>query len=196
MPPVPSSFTLNVAADLERVDPFGPGTGASRVPGYRATAFGNGKRREVEEFFARAFPGRWRHDVERMIDCGMRGEDLLLLEEEASGRVLGFANLFSPQSAIYGPGLYWRSLMGESPGGLGPIGVDDAARGKGLGLYLLAEGLAELKSRGCRFTVIDWTDLVSFYAKFGFGIWKSYRMHSKRLAPSASGDGNRDSPRA
>ncbi len=189
----PGGLEHDVAADLAGLDPFGPGTGAAKLSGYRATFFDAGLRPVVDAFFARNFPGRWRHDVSDMIDAGMRGEDLLLLEEESPeeespgeetrGRVVGFALLFSAESAIYGPGLYWRSLMGEAPGGLGPIGVDESVRGKGLGLYLLAEGLAQLKSRGCRFTVIDWTDLVGFYAKFGFHTWKSYRMYSKQLTP-------------
>lgn len=180
----PGALEHDVAADLERVDPFGPGTGASRIPGYHATAYREELREYVREFFARSFPGRWRRDVERMLAAGMRGEDLLLLVEESTGRIRGFALLFSLGSAIYGPALFWRELMGEAPGGLGPIGVEESLRGKGLGLFLLAAGLSELKSRGCRFTVIDWTDLLDFYAKFGFGIWKSYRMYSKHLVPS------------
>jgi predicted N-acetyltransferase YhbS len=180
----PGALEHDVAADLECVDPFGPGTGATRIPGYRATAYREELRENVREFFALSFPGRWRRDVERMLDAGMRGEDLLLLVEESTGRVRGFALLFSLESAIYGPALFWRELMGETPGGLGPIGVEGSLRGKGLGLFLLAAGLSELKSRGCRFTVIDWTDLLDFYAKFGFGIWKSYRMYSKHLVPS------------
>ena len=32
--------------------------------------------------------------------------------------------------------------------------------------------------------VIDWTDLVDFYGKMGFTVWKSYRLMSKKLERS------------
>jgi predicted N-acetyltransferase YhbS len=72
--------------------------------------------------------------------------------------------------------------MGDAPGGLGPIGVDEGRRGLGLGLALLRACIEELAGRGVGLMAIDWTDLAAFYGKMGFKIWKTYRMASKELS--------------
>lgn len=155
------------------------------APGFRVRPYEASLRAGVEAFFLRCFPGRWRLDTLEAIAAGMRGGDLLLLEEEASGSVVGFSRIYDGGSPVLGPGVYWRGLMGGHPGGLGPIGVDESRRGRGLGLALLRVSMEELAGRGVRTMVIDWTDLVDFYAKMGFSVWKSYRLRSKRLGQHA-----------
>ena len=136
----------------------------------------------LDAFFLRSFTGRWRSDTFAALAAGMRGEDLALLRDESSGAVVGFARIYDGASPALGPGMYWRELMGSSPGALGPIGVDEGRRGLGLGLALLRLCLEELARRGVRTMVIDWTDLGAFYAKMGFKSWKRYRLCSKLLA--------------
>ncbi len=137
-------------------------------------------RKKVEAFFSRAFPGRWQQDCLDALDAGMLPRDLILLFD--GDRLIGFSRVYDSASTVLGPGVYWRKLLGDSPGGLGPIGVDEAYRGRGLGLELLRESLKRLSARGVGLMAIDWTDLVKFYGKMGFRVWRSYRMYSKDLA--------------
>jgi len=64
-------------------------------------------------------------------------------------------------------------------GQLGPIGVSKDARGKGYGGALLDAGLRYLRDQGVRGCVIDWTDLVDFYGKFGFKPYREYAILAK-----------------
>jgi predicted N-acetyltransferase YhbS len=59
---------------------------------------------------------------------------------------------------------------------LGPIGVSADARGRGFGGALLDTALCHLRDSGGRGCVIDWTDLVGFYARFGFKPYREYLM--------------------
>jgi ribosomal protein S18 acetylase RimI-like enzyme len=157
---------------------------AGRSPlaaGYRFRFYEASLREALEEFLAREFPGRWRSDTVEALEAGMRELDLTLLQEETSGAIVGFSRIYDSGSPILGPGLYWRELMGKAPGALGPIGIAESARGRGLGLALLRLCMEELAKRGVRAMVIDWTSLGAFYAKMGFAPWKAYRYRSKAL---------------
>ncbi len=157
---------------------------AKRSPlaeGYRFRLYEASLREATEAFLRREFPGRWHLDTVEALEAGMRSLDLALLQEEASGGIVGFSRIYDSGSPVLGPGLYWRGLMGGSPGALGPIGVSASVRGKGLGLALLRLCLEELAGRGVRTMVIDWTDLGEFYAKMGFVPWKAYRYCKKAL---------------
>lgn len=142
----------------------------------------NGSQPErVLAFMRSNFPGRWSQDMEEAITAGMRHTDLLLATDTRSGAITGFARIYDRDSTVLGPGVYWRGIMGDRPGGLGPIGIDRARRGAGLGLYLLRAGMNELHRRGVRTMVIDWTDLLDFYGKMGCRVWKQYRTASMQL---------------
>jgi GNAT superfamily N-acetyltransferase len=171
----------DLIADLGALDLPALAIRAPLADGYRFRPYEDGLREAVEGFLRREFPGRWHSDTVEALDAGMRGLDLALLQEEASGEIVGFSRIYDAGSPVLGPGLYWRALMGESPGALGPIGVSASVRGKGLGLALLRLCLQELAGRGVRTTVIDWTDLGEFYAKMGFVPWKAYRYCKKKL---------------
>ncbi len=140
-----------------------------------------GERDEVLAFIRSNFPGRWTHEAAEAIDAGMRPEDLMLALDLADGAVVGFSRVYDDTSPILGPGVYWRDLMGRKPGGLGPIGVDSSRRGAGLGLGLLSHCVRELRSRGVETMVIDWTDLIDFYGKLGFTVWKRYEPMSAAI---------------
>lgn len=132
------------------------------------------------DFFAANFPGRWYADTLDALAAGMRGGDLLLALDP-DGTVRGFSRIYDEHSPVLGPGVYWRKAMGRQPGGLGPIGIDRAIRGEGLGLALLGHSLAVLQRRGVANVMIDWTDLTAFYAKLGFAVWKSYQLLTRKL---------------
>ncbi len=171
----------DLAADLGTLALPSLAAQAPRPSGYRCCYFDPTRHERAQAFFRRCFPGRWEIETEEAAQAGMRPEDLLLLEEEQSGDIVGFARLYDPASPLLGPGVYWRSLMGAAPGGLGPIGVDASRRGLGLGIGLLRAGLEELARRGVRTMVIDWTDLPAFYEKMGFRIVRTYCYYTKHL---------------
>jgi len=177
-----SGAESDLAADLGLLDLTALSTNTPLPAGYRFIFYGPPLRASLLAFFERNFPGRWLDDTFEALDAGMRDKDLALLVEESSGKIVGFARLYDTASPILGPGVYWRALMGSTPGGLGPIGVDRDRRGLGLGLAFLRAALEELAHRGVRTCVIDWTDLEAFYAKMGFAVWKRYRMASKESA--------------
>lgn len=174
----------DLIADLERLDLAELAKKAPLAPGYRFSLYDESLAESTASFLRAEFPGRWHSDTMEAIDAGMRSEDLGLVLDEAEQRVVGFSRIYDSKSPILGPGVYWRALLGRAPGALGPIGISEAARGKGLGLALLGHCVRELAARGVGKMVIDWTSLGAFYAKLGFGPWKAYRMCSKLLEAS------------
>jgi len=132
-------------------------------------------------FVARAFPGRWTHEVEAYLAAG--ATVLTLVDEHAVGapdgraQTQGFCAVFTGDERLVGPQLYWRLALpsGARVGGMGPLGVDDSARGGGLGLAIVRAGAEWLKERGCTDAVINWTTLTTFYGKLGARVWRTYQ---------------------
>jgi GNAT superfamily N-acetyltransferase len=123
------------------------------------------------DFLQREFPGRWLQDTRRRLE--IEPQDVVLARQGA--KVVGFCHIFHPGSAVLGPSVYWRGLLGPAWGGLGPVGVAAGARGQGLGRALLQAALHHLWGRGARTIAVDWTGLPDFYARLGFRIWKTYQ---------------------
>ncbi len=171
----------DLIADLRSLDLKALAELAPIAPGYRFRFYEDSLRGAVEAFFQAEFPGRWSADTFEALDAGMRGADLALLQGEGSGEIVGFSRVYDPASPILGPGTYWRALLGDAPGGLGPIGVSRSVRGRGLGLAFLRLCVQALAARGVGKMVIDWTGLGPFYAKMGFSPWKAYGPRSKAL---------------
>lgn len=121
---------------------------------------------DLVDFLDREFPGRWRADTLLRLE---RGEDpgnvLVALVE---GRVEGFCHVFHPGCRTLGPSVYWRPEGGALRGGLGPVGVSRAVRGRGLGRDLVEGAVRHLQVLGCREMGVDWTILLDFYAGSGF----------------------------
>lgn len=131
----------------------------------------------VVEFVGRTFPGRWHDEVRRYAEAGVT---LLALRE--GDDVLGFTAAFRPDDAHLGYGLTWLPALRPGAGALGPLGVDPAARGRGLGLAVVAEGLAWQRAQGARDVVLDWTTLTPFYGRLGGRVWRAYQRAELRPA--------------
>lgn len=155
---------------------------------FRFALAGPGDEDALRDFLAREFPDRWLLEYELFLAAqaeaaqpGMDGYLLLWRRDgDGPGGVDGFCRLRwegcgEPLDRFYLHGLP------QPWGQLGPIGVGEASRGQGMGGALLHAGLERLRDLGTRGCVIDWTDLVGFYAKFGFSPWRGYRMMSKAL---------------
>jgi predicted N-acetyltransferase YhbS len=129
-------------------------------------------------FIQREFPGRWRYDFQEYLRGGGRIADHMVLLT-ARG-VVGFCRLNFDDS--------WQPLARYYPhqlpkpwGQLGTIGVSQDSRGKGYGAAVLDAGLRRLRDSGVRGCVIDWTELLDFYGKFGFKPYRRYAILLKEL---------------
>jgi GNAT superfamily N-acetyltransferase len=61
------------------------------------------------------------------------------------------------------------------------VGVAEAQRGRDIGIALVAYASEILKSRGVGNSVIDWTNLDSFYGRVGYQIWREYWVSFRGL---------------
>ncbi|MBW6456822.1 MAG: hypothetical protein K0A98_13140, partial [Trueperaceae bacterium] len=132
-------------------------------------------------FVERAFPGRWVDEVARAAAAGTA-----VLSLRRAGVTLGFCLAQRPTDAVPGPGLTWTALGPWGPldphtGGLGPLGIDAAARGGGLGLALVAASARWLRAQGLRAAIIDWTTLTAFYGRLGANAWRVYQRAEGEL---------------
>lgn len=133
----------------------------------------------LDDFMAREFPSRWRHDVMRKATtCDEAGQVCLLW---IGGQIEGFAmTQFDGCKRPIG-GAVWHESLGPKWGALGPIGVSKSVRGKGLGDALLGKSLERLQQCGARQTIIDWTTLEDFYGRHGFKVTRRYLGFAREL---------------
>ena len=100
---------------------------------------------EAAALVARAFPGRWADEVARYAAAGTA---VLALRRER--RTLGFCVAARPEDALPSGGLAWTAGLPGRVVGLGPLGLEEAARGGGLGLALVAEAARWQRAHGRR----------------------------------------------
>ena len=135
----------------------------------------------VIDFVAREFPGGWNYSTRAHFARGTKAGDLIIAIENNHGaqEVIGFCHTCDFNSNWLLPSAYWFPLLGEKFGGLGPVGLGQAQRKRGLGLALTAMAVMDLKRRGVQKMGIDWTNLIGFYQQLGFEVWKSYQQGEK-----------------
>jgi predicted N-acetyltransferase YhbS len=133
----------------------------------------------LDDFISREFPGRWTYDVIHKV--GVEGHPHCIFGFLRDGKVEGFALLQDDGCKVPIGGAVWRNDLGEKWGSLGPIGVSKKVRGQGCGNALLGAALEELRDRGVKRCIIDWTGLVDFYGKHGFQVTRSYQSLSLPL---------------
>lgn len=131
-------------------------------------------------FLAREFPGRWHFEFqEHCRILNYRLSDYMLLWTERG--VDGFCRLTfeDSQRPIE---RYYPYTLPRPWGQLGLVGVSADRRGQGFGAALVDAGLRRLHNNGVNGCVIDWTTIVEFYAKFGFGRYREYVQLAKPIA--------------
>lgn len=129
-------------------------------------------------FLQREFPDFWRYQFERLVAEGGRISDYMLLwtERGVDGCcILTFEDSLQPIERFY------PYRLPRPWGQLGSIGVSADRRGQGFGAALLDAGLRRLLNNGVNGCVIDWTDLLDFYRKFGFVPYRTYRILAKPI---------------
>lgn len=125
----------------------------------------------LTSFFDSTFPHRWKHDC--LMKWNLEGPETIFGLFEGSV-CLGFALLQKSGCTLPIGGAVWEQDLGADWGSLGPIGISESVRGKGLGNALLGAALAELKARGAIRSIIDWTTLSEFYGAHGFQVSRRY----------------------
>jgi len=153
--------------------------------GWQITAGQPGQEAAFLAALSRDFPGRWRVVIADAFARGGSAQDLVALRDPA-GEIAGFLATWRPEGPFLGPGLHWLLALGPHPGAIGPLGIAPTARGKGLGLALVAGAVSLLRERGVVDCTIDWvgTELLDFYARLGFQPARTYwRCGQKGLLP-------------
>ncbi|MBD2844248.1 GNAT family N-acetyltransferase [Paenibacillus sp. IB182496] len=130
-------------------------------------------------FMARCFPGRWDYAARQYWQDGGTGREYVLMEE--AGEIIGFCRINDGQSPVLAQNVYWAPLFASELGGVGPLGLDEACRGRGYGAKLVLAGISMLRRRGISEIVIDATPIADFYAKLGYAPWRRYILMRKAL---------------
>ena len=74
------------------------------------------------------------------------------------------------------PNSVWHQILGDDLGNIGAVGVDESYRERGIGLALMATASEILRERGVHQCIVGWTDLLTFYGRLGYKIWRAYAM--------------------
>jgi GNAT superfamily N-acetyltransferase len=129
-------------------------------------------------FLLREFPDSWRYAFEEHVAAGGRISDYMVMwtARGVDGCcVLTFEDSLTPIERFY------PYHLPRPWGQLGSIGISEDRRGQGFGSALLDAGLRRLHNNGVNGCIIDWTDLLDFYGKFGFAPYRSYLILFKTV---------------
>lgn len=132
------------------------------------------------EFLAREFPGRWHFECQEFLREGGRAADWLLLWPAGAERPVGFCQV-TLEDSLRPIERFYPHRLPRPWGQFGPLGVAREARGQGYGAAVVDGAARYLRDLGVRGCVIDWTDLVAFYGKFGFQPYRQYQVLVKAL---------------
>ncbi len=131
------------------------------------------------EFEQREFP-YWRGAYQVVAQFGDI-DDFLLACDPHNGAIIGALIIYTPHSHPSRTDVIWKTLLGDDAGGLGCVGVAQAARKYGAGTALVARGSEIAKERGVGNCFIGWTGLREFYGRLGYREWQSYAMSTREL---------------
>ncbi|MER2128303.1 GNAT family N-acetyltransferase [Solibacillus sp.] len=140
------------------------------------------KQEEQQAFLAfieKAFPGRWTFEAHDYFAQGGTGRDYVVVKW--AGEIVGFCRINDEHSAWKGPNYNWAEQF-EQLGGIGPLGIAESYRKYGLGRAVVEAAEYYLQQRGKQTLFIDWTDLIVFYEKLGYNVWKNYGIYVKQVA--------------
>lgn len=135
----------------------------------------------IDNLIKKNWPGRWYMEYLDYVAHGGTGyEYMICLTEE--NKVCGFCkvcDIYTPLELCgYSMNFYDRF---DYLGGIGPLGVDSNYRKLNIANNLLKTIINELLEKEVSEIIIDWTNLMHIYQKYGFEIWKSYTYIQKEL---------------
>lgn len=136
------------------------------------------EQQQLLEFMEQSFPGRWTFEAHDYFAQGGTGRDYVVVKWE--GKIVGFCRINDEHSAWKGPNYNWAEQF-DQLGGIGPLGVNSDYRKYGLGRAVIEAAEFYLQQRGKKTFFIDWTDLITFYEKLGYTVWKNYGIFVKQV---------------
>ncbi|UCZ52984.1 GNAT family N-acetyltransferase [Bacillus shivajii] len=131
-------------------------------------------------FMHEKFPGRWEYEAKKYYELGGSGREYIVMKQ--GGAIIGFCRVNDADSPMIAQNTYWAPRFNGRLGGIGPLGIDKAYRKHGYGLGIVQAAITVLQKREVDHLIIDWTELIEFYQKFGFEIiWRYDQLEKTRL---------------
>ncbi|PGH21421.1 hypothetical protein AJ80_03212 [Polytolypa hystricis UAMH7299] len=124
----------------------------------------------------------WVEAYEQLAREGQYSQAMVAVD--SSGKQVGWTLMLNPRVGLFND-LAFPLLLGEKTGQIACVGVDAAARKKGVGLALVVSAALDLKKRGLQHAFIDWVTLVNWYEKAGFEVWREYQPMTLEEIPSS-----------
>lgn len=107
-------------------------------------------------------------------------QNLLVAFDKDKG-IVGTLMLHTPTARWLAANVTWKTMLGDSLGGISAVGVAASERRRGIGIGMVAVGSEVLRERGVGNCHIDWTNIVDFYGKLGYAVWRRYWMSTRTL---------------
>lgn len=107
--------------------------------------------------------------------------DNVVVAKHVSGSIVGASFLRLPFDLGGARDLPWTLKLGENTGGVGPLGVAEPMRGRGVGLALAAKVTELLQVRNIATSYVGYTWLVDWYGYLGYSVWSEYRLSRRTL---------------
>ncbi len=126
----------------------------------------------ILEFEQRVFPF-WAKYYAMTADAGRYGDILAAWD---GTQVVGTLLLEKVDFARFSPNGVWNQILGDHTGAIGAVGVADDHRERGIGIAMVAKASEILQARAVHNCVIGWTDLLSFYGRLGYTVWRGYAI--------------------
>lgn len=110
----------------------------------------------------------WVEAYERLAAANQYHEVMVAFDAETNEQ-LGWTLMCSPSAVVLDDFAFIFHMPSKKKTGLiGCVGVDEKARGKGVGLALLVKAIENMKERGVEGVMIDWVTIRGFYELLGF----------------------------
>lgn len=158
----------DLSADISKINFDDLKIDMNKSEDYRTCEMAAEHKDKLSGFFDKIFPGRWKTEVFDYLGQGGDVRNVLILWNKKE--IVGFCKIFISEGKDD-----LAASWGENWGSLGPIGISEDIRGKGLGNRILNDSLRLLQKRGAKNVIIDWTILKDFYGRFGFNPLRTYR---------------------
>lgn len=95
--------------------------------------------------------------------------EALVAFDPDTNKQIGWTLMCSPESIVTDVYAFLRLMpTKEKTGLIAAVGVDESARGKGVGLALMIKAIESMRERGIEGIFIDFVSIQGFYERLGF----------------------------
>lgn len=143
--------------------------------------FGTIKEKDADELFKfqEKYFGFWLSTYKHHAELGDYHDLLVAREGNEGGKIIASLIIYTTSGSHPNRSdLIWNhdSLFGEESGGMACVGVATEARGRGIGIGIVAYANKLLSERGVKKSYVDWVELIDFYSRTGYQRWRNYRL--------------------